>query len=117
MTVVTALVEQISGSEKIDVVDEESGISAELDTDYWSDGEVSKIKASAAQLSVLLADEANPPSLTELAEISERKVASLDKSLTEAITLGPGAPVGFAGTGEPSRARRRSARRHDGIRP
>jgi hypothetical protein len=87
VTLVTALIEQISGSEKIDVVDEESGISAELDTDFWSDGEVSKIKASAAQLSALLADEANPPSLAELAEISERKVASLDKSLTEAITL------------------------------
>jgi hypothetical protein len=86
--VVTALIEQISASERIDVVDDESGLSAELDVDFWSDGELSKIKAKADKLSQRLADESDPPSLEELKEMSERTVASLDASMTEAITLG-----------------------------
>ena len=87
VTVVTALVERISGSERIDLVDDETGISAELDVEFWSEGELSKIRAAAAQLAARLGDEADPPALAELAEISERTAASLDKSLSEAIAM------------------------------
>jgi predicted transcriptional regulator len=87
VTVVTALVEQISGSEHIDVVDDDSGLSADLDVDFWSDGELSKIKAQADRLLARLADEAHPPSLDELAEMSERTVGSLDDSLSKTIAL------------------------------
>lgn len=87
VTVVTTLVERISGSEQIELVDGEAGISAHLDVEFWSDGELSKIKAEAGQLSARLADEAHPPPLAELAEISERTAVSLDKSLSEAIAM------------------------------
>jgi hypothetical protein len=87
VTVVTALVEQISASEQIHLADEESGLSADLDVDFWSDGELSKVKARADALTQRLADEADPPLLEELQEIAERTVPSLDASLTEAITL------------------------------
>jgi hypothetical protein len=87
LTVVTELVEQISGSERIDVVDDETGNSAELDVDFWSEGELSKIKTLAGQLSARLSDDADPPSLAELTNISERTVVSLDKSLSEAIAM------------------------------
>jgi hypothetical protein len=87
VTVVTALIEQISGSERIEVVDDETGRSAELDVDFWSEGELSKIRTLAGQLSARLADDADPPSLADLAEISERTVVSLDKSLAETIAL------------------------------
>jgi predicted transcriptional regulator len=87
VTVVTALVEQIGGSERIDVVDDETGSSAELDVDFWSEGELSKVKAQAARLSARLADDADPPSLAELAEISERTVVSLDKALSETVAM------------------------------
>ena len=87
VTVVTALIEQISGSEHIEVADDESGLSADLDVDYWSDGELSKIRAQADRLSARLADEADPPSLAELAEIAQRSASSLDKALSEAIAL------------------------------
>jgi hypothetical protein len=87
VTVVTALIERISDSERITVVDDEAGVSAELDVDFWSDGELSKIKATAGRLSARLADETDPPPLAELAEMSERTAASLEKSLSEAIAL------------------------------
>jgi hypothetical protein len=67
VTVVTALVEQIAGSEHIDMVDEEAGLSADLDVDFWSDGELSRISGQAGRLSARLADEAAPPPLAELA--------------------------------------------------
>jgi hypothetical protein len=87
VTVVTALVAEISASERIDLADEESGLSAELDVDFWSYGELSKIGARADALAQRLADAADPPSLDELREIAERTVPSLDASMTEAITL------------------------------
>jgi hypothetical protein len=87
VTVVTALIQQISASEHIGFVHDELGLSADLDVDFWSEGELSKIRAQADELSARLADEANPPSLADLAEISERTVVSLDEDLSSAITL------------------------------
>lgn len=87
VTVVTTLVEQISASERIDVLDEETGSTAELDVDFWSEGELSKISAQADRLSARLADDADPPSLDELTEIAERSAVSLDKSLSEAVAM------------------------------
>lgn len=87
VTVVTALIERISDSERVEIVDDEAGISAELDVDFWSDGELSEIKAAAGRLSARLADEADPPTLAELAEMSERTAASLETNLSEAIAL------------------------------
>jgi hypothetical protein len=87
VTIVTALIQQISASEHIDLVNDELGLSADLDVDFWSAGELSKIGAQADQLSARLADEANPPTLADLADISQRTVASLDKDLSEAVAL------------------------------
>ena len=87
VTVVTALIEQIGGSEHIDMVDDESGMSADLDVDFWSEGELSKIKAQAGKLLARLADKSDPPSLAELSEVSERTVTSLDQSLSEVLAL------------------------------
>jgi hypothetical protein len=82
---VTALAEQISYNSMITVTDEESGASAELDVDYWSDGELSAIKAAADQLAARVKAEAAPPALTELREISERSVAALNDRLSEVV--------------------------------
>lgn len=87
VTMVTALIEQISRSERIDVTDEETGGSAELDVDFWSDGALAKIKAAAGRLGARVADEADPPSLADLTEMSERTVASLEQSLSEVVAM------------------------------
>src|ERR1700677_1332182 len=54
VTRVAGLGEQISGSERSDVVDDETGNSAELDVDFWSEGELSKIGTLAGRLSARL---------------------------------------------------------------
>jgi hypothetical protein len=87
VTVVTALIQQISGSEQINVVDDESGLSADLDVDYWSEGELSKVRTQAAMLRARLDDQPGPPSMADLTEISERTVVSLYESLSRAVAL------------------------------
>jgi hypothetical protein len=82
---VTALAEQISYNSMITVTDEESGASAELDVDYWSDGKLSAIRKAADELSTAVRDETAPPSLAELRVISEESVAALDGRLTETV--------------------------------
>lgn len=82
---VTALAEQISYNSMITVADEESGASAELDVDYWSDGELSAIKKAADELAARVNDEADPPTLAELRDISERSVAALDDRLSDVV--------------------------------
>lgn len=82
---VTALAEQISYNSMITVADEESGASAELDVDYWSDGELSAIKKAADELAARVNDEADPPPLAELRDISERSVAALDDRLSDVV--------------------------------
>ena len=82
---VTALAQQISYNSMITVTDEESGASAELDVDYWSDGELSAIKKEADQLTARVNAEADPPTLAELRDISERSVVALDDRLSEVV--------------------------------
>ena len=82
---VTALAQQISYNSMIMVTDEESGASAELDVDYWSDGELSAIRKEADQLTAKVNQDADPPTLAELRDISERSVVSLDDRLSAAV--------------------------------
>lgn len=84
---VTALAKQISYNSMITVTDEESGASAELDVDYWSNGELSAIRKEADDLTARVSDEAPPPTLAELREISERSVKDLNDHLSEAVTM------------------------------
>ena len=82
---VTALAEQISYNSMIPVTDEESGASAELDVDHWSDGELSAIRAQADELAARLNAKADPPGLAELRDISERSVVELNDRLSEVV--------------------------------
>jgi hypothetical protein len=84
---VTALAEQISYNSMIPVTDEESGVSAELDVDYWSDGELSAIRKEADQLTARVNQEADPPTLAELRDISERSVVALDDRLSATVAV------------------------------
>jgi hypothetical protein len=83
---VTALAEQISYNSMIIVTDDESGASAELDVDYWSDGQLSAIRREAEALESRVRDEANPATIDELRDISERSVAALDGRLSDVVT-------------------------------
>jgi hypothetical protein len=87
VTVVTKLIAEISGSEHIDVVDDEAGLSADLDVDFWSAGELSEIRAQAGLLRARLDDEDGPPSVADLAEMAQVDVAALDERLSRAIAL------------------------------
>jgi pimeloyl-ACP methyl ester carboxylesterase len=82
---VLALVQQITSNSMISVTDEESGASAELDVDYWSDGEFSAIKAAAEQLAERVDAEIDPPTLAELRDISEHSVAPLAERLSRTV--------------------------------
>jgi hypothetical protein len=84
---VTALAQQISYNSLIMVTDEESDVSAELDVDYWSDGELAAIRKEADQLTARVNQEADPPTLAELRDISERSVVALDDRLSAAVAL------------------------------
>lgn len=84
VSAVTALTEQIRYNTKIDVTDD--GVTAELDVDFWSDGELSAIKAEADRLAARVSAEDNPPTLAELRTIAERDVVALDERLTRAVT-------------------------------
>ena len=87
VTVVTALIEQLTANERVDVTNEESGVSGELDVDFWSGGELTKIRKAADELAARLADDYRPVPIADLQEISERTVASLDTAMSEAIAL------------------------------
>lgn len=82
---VTSLAEQIRYNSMIEVTDEESDVSAQLDVDYWSDGELSAIGNEADRLAARVADEADPPTLAELRDISERSVVALNDRLSDVV--------------------------------
>jgi hypothetical protein len=82
---VTALVEQINYNSMITVTDEESGASAELDVDYWSDGHLTAVRQAAEELADRVREEADPPDLAELRDVSERSVAALDDRLSDVV--------------------------------
>ena len=102
---VTALAEQISYNSMITVADEESGASAELDVDHWSDGELSAIKAQADELAARLNVQADPPGLAELRDISERSVVELEPPAFRGCRHGADQAVGFTGPGKHGRDR------------
>ena len=81
---VTTLAEHINYNSMITVTDEELGVSAELDVDYWSKGELSAIRAEADRLAARVSAEADPPTLAELRDISERSVVLNDR-LSDAV--------------------------------
>jgi hypothetical protein len=82
---VTALAEQISYNSILTVTDDDSGASAELDVDYWSDEQLSAIKEEAEALESRVRNEADPPTIDELRDISERSVAALDGRLSDVV--------------------------------
>jgi pimeloyl-ACP methyl ester carboxylesterase len=76
---VLALAEQITHNSMITVADEGSGVFAELDVDYWSDGKLSAIKAEAKRLSARVDAEVDPPTFAELRDISEQSTSLADR--------------------------------------
>ena len=89
VSAVTALTEQISYNSMITVTDEESGASAELDVDYWSDGQLAAAKQAADELARRVGDEADPPHLAELHDIADRAVPALDGRLSDVVPAAP----------------------------
>ena len=83
----TVLQEQIRLSSFLDVKDEQGeqihGVS--LDVDYWSDGELAKLREAADTLARRAADRESPASLEELRAIIERDAPGLDERLTEIV--------------------------------
>lgn len=82
---VAALAQQIMNSSMITVADDELGASAELDIDYWSDGELSAVNAVVDQLAARVNAEADPPGIAELRDISEGSVPALEDRLSEVV--------------------------------
>ena len=83
---VLILSEQIERNSLITVADEESGTSAELDVDFWSDGELAAIKAEAESLAARMDAEVGLPSVAELRHISEESAISLTERLSRTVT-------------------------------
>ncbi len=83
LSAVTALRETISINTRLDVTDD--GVTAELDVDFWSDGELGAIKAEAGRLSARVSAGDDPPTLDELRVIAERDVPALDERLSAAV--------------------------------
>jgi hypothetical protein len=84
LSAVTALVEQVRYSSVIPVRVED-GVTAELDVDFWSEGELVTLEAEANAL----ADRVNagdaPPSAAELRSIADHDAAALARRLTEIV--------------------------------
>ncbi|HEX3965063.1 MAG TPA: hypothetical protein VHZ03_51880 [Trebonia sp.] len=84
---VTLLEQQISLSANPDAVDE-NGEKIEgytLDVDFWSEGELSRLREAATGLATRLADEGNPPSAAELRQIAGQAGGELDERLTSIL--------------------------------
>lgn len=82
---VTALAEEISYHSMIKITDDEAGVSADLDVNYWSGGGLDKIKATADEAAARVRDETAPPSAAELEEISERTIPALESQLSDVV--------------------------------
>jgi hypothetical protein len=84
---VMLLEQQISLNASPDAVDDNGG-SVEgrtLDVDFWSEGELSRLRQAASGLAARLADEANPPSVAELRQIADQAGGELDERLTSIL--------------------------------
>jgi hypothetical protein len=84
---VTLLEQQISLNANPDAVDE-NGDKIEgytLDADFWSEGELSRLREAASGLAARLADEASPPSAAELRQIADQAGGDLDERLTSIL--------------------------------
>jgi len=57
-----------------------------LDVDFWSEGELSRLREETAALSAAVADEDAPASVAELRRIAEERAPALDERLTEIVT-------------------------------
>lgn len=86
LSAVTALAEQIRYSSVIQVRDDEAGVTAELDVNFWSEGELSALEAEAAMLADKMNADDTPSSAAELRSIADQEVAALERCLTEVVT-------------------------------
>lgn len=86
LSAVTALVEQVRYSAVMQVSDEETGVTAELDVDFWSEGELAALETEARALEDRVNEDAAPLTAAELRAVAERDVAALDRRLTEIVT-------------------------------
>jgi hypothetical protein len=84
---VTLLEQQISLSANPDAVDENGEKIADytLDVEFWSEGELSRLREAAAGLAARLADDDNPPSVAELRQIAAQAGGELDERLTSIL--------------------------------
>ncbi|UQI45362.1 hypothetical protein M1P56_13890 [Streptomyces sp. HU2014] len=64
--------------------DEESA-DAVLDVEYWSGGELSRLRAETARLQERVGDEERPPDTGELRDILEHRVPELEQRLAETV--------------------------------
>lgn len=86
---VTMLREQIRVNASPPAFDETGAVAEgfSLDVDYWSEGELSRLEATAVRLTATLADPARAASAAELRHIAEHEVPELDQALTGVVAL------------------------------
>jgi hypothetical protein len=86
---VTLLQRQISLCASPDAVDEngEKVDGYTLDVDFWSEGELSRLREAVAGLGDRLAGQASPPSTEELRHIAAQAGGDLDQQLTGILAL------------------------------
>jgi hypothetical protein len=86
---ITLLQQQVRVNTTPDAVDEkgEKIDGYTLDVDFWSEGELTELSETAAQLAARLTDTSRPPSVAELREIADRAAAGgeLDEKLTSVV--------------------------------
>lgn len=84
LSAVTALVEQIRYNSVIAALDDETG-TAELDVDFWSEGELTALRGEADGLMARLNADQDPLSAADLRAIAGRDAAALEQRLTEVV--------------------------------
>jgi hypothetical protein len=84
---VMLLEQQVSLSASPDAFDEdgEKIEGCTLDVDFWSEGELSRLREATTVLAARLADEANPPSVAELRQVADQAGGELDERLTSIL--------------------------------
>lgn len=84
LSAVTALVEQIRYNSVIGALDDETG-GAELDVDFWSEGELTALQGEADGLMARVKADQDPLSAADLRAIAEGDAAALEQRLTEVV--------------------------------
>ncbi len=86
---VTLLQQQITLCASPEAVDEngEKIDGYTLDVDFWSEGELSRLRSTVSELAARLDDEGSPPSVDELRHIADHAGGDLDQQLTSILAI------------------------------